>query len=769
MRVVKRSGQKVAVRFDALARRLKELAKDMDRDNVKVIDEVVQHVVGALYDEIPTHDIDDLLAEESIAMSTQHPHLATLAARVVASNIQKQAAKTFGEMLERIGDGLSLPRAPWVDDVIFSERDFLFDYFGLRTLQRSYLLRDDAGAIVETPQMLWLRVAMGIHGDDEARVRETYDALSLLKFTHATPTLFNAGTRRAQLASCFLLGVEDSIAGMYQCVADCAQISKWAGGIGLSLSDVRAAGSHISGTNGESSGILPFMKVLNACARHVNQAGKRNGSIACYLEPWHADIFAFLESKLPVGDEDSRARDLFPALWIPDLFMRKLVESIETTQIVDWCLFCPNEAPGLSDVYGEEFDSLYAKYEAEGRQRKKVPVKDVWNAILTSQMQSGVPYMLYKDTVNKRNAQKNLGILKNSNLCAEIVIKSGPRDTAVCNLASVALPQCVRDGAFDHDELDRLVRICVRNLNQVIDRTYYPTENARVNNQTHRPIGIGVQGLADVFMHLRLAWESEAVRELNFRIFETMYFAAVDESVEEAVRRGGPHGSWEGSPASHGILQFDMADGPLAYPLSRDWDALKAKIVRTGMANSTLLAPMPTASTSQILGNNEAIEPFTSNLYARRTLAGDFVCTNKWLVRHLGARWNDEVFRSLQASEGSAQDLPLDASARALFKTAYELPQRTLIDLAADRGVFVDQTQSLNLFVDAPGEGDRGATLTRRLTSMHIHAWKRGLKTGVYYTRTKAARQAKKITLKAQPSTSTRVECSGDACTMCSA
>jgi len=771
MRVRKRNGSLVQAKFDSITKRLKDLAWDLSKETLRELDEIAQMCIASMYDQMKTQEIDDLLSETAIAMSTTKPEFAVLAARVLASNVQKQAPRDFEgyvqAMADRLPGRLTFEYKEWMKDIVKPENDFLLDFFGLRTLSRSYLTRDDRG-FLETPQFLWMRVAIGIHGDDEKAVRETYEALSELRFTHATPTLFNAGTPRAQLASCFLMHCDDSISSMYaEVLSDCAQISKWAGGIGLCLTDVRASGSEIKGTNGKSSGIFPFMRVLNATAKHVNQAGKRNGSIACYLEPWHADIFAFLESKLPIGEEDSRTRDLFLAVWMPDLFMERLMKSIEKDEDVLWSLMCPSECPGLSDAFGESFKTLYEGYEKNGKFRKQVKVRDVWNAILTSQMQSGVPYIVYKDAVNKRNAQMNLGTIKNSNLCVEICLYSSPDETAVCNLASIALPKCTKENAFDFETLDKLTRICVRNLNKVIDRTFYPTERARRSNLLHRPIGIGVQGLADVFLKLGMAWTSEEARELNFRIFERMYFSAVDESSNLASELG-PYESYDGSPMFQGKFQFDMYDSAPPLPLSLPWDELRNKVSRTGLRNSTLLAPMPTASTSQILGNNEYFEPFTSNVYTRRTLAGDFVCVNKHLVSFFDKRWNAEVFNELQQAEGSVQGMKaLSDAEKSLFLTAYELPQRILIDLAADRQRFVDQTQSMNLFLRPPPGQDSGAWMTARITSMQRHAWQRGLKTGVYYTRTSAAVQAKKITTTQGPKA--KVICTDDVCTMCSA
>jgi ribonucleoside-diphosphate reductase alpha subunit len=662
---------------------------------------------------------------------TEHPDYEVLATRIVASNLQKICPGTFLAAMRKLrAAGVVTDEvvdvAAQVKDAIVPDRDFDFGYFGLKTLEKGYLQRVD-GNIIETPQYLFMRVAIGIHGTDLPSVHETYFHLSNGLFTHATPTLFNAGTPRPQMSSCFLIANKgDSIDGIYGTITEAAQISKWAGGIGVHISDVRAKGSHIKGTNGTSDGIIPMLRVYNATARYVNQAGKRKGSIAVYLEPWHADVMDFLELRLNQGDEEARCRDLFLALWIPDLFMQRVEEG------GNWSLMCPSECPGLNDVYGEEFNELYLKYESEGRAKKTVPAADVWKSIIKSQVETGNPYMLYKDSINRKNGQKNLGVIKSSNLCSEIVEYTDPDETAVCNLASIALPKYVRDGRFDYRRLHNVTKMVTKNLNRVIDRNFYPTESARRSNMRHRPIGIGVQGLADTFLLCDLAFDSEEARTMNAHIFETIYNAALEASHELALVDGS-YESFEGSPASLGILQFDMWPTPAKFSGRYDWDQLKEKIKAGGLRNSLLLAPMPTASTAQILGNNEAFEPYTSHIYLRRTLAGEFVIVNKHLVKELQAMnlWNPHTKDIIVRAGGSIQnikELPEDMKNK--YKTVWELSQKVIIDMAADRGHYVDQSQSMNLFVESPTIG--------KLSSMHMYAWKSSLKTGMYYLRSKA-------------------------------
>jgi ribonucleoside-diphosphate reductase alpha chain/ribonucleoside-diphosphate reductase subunit M1 len=632
-----------------------------------------------------------------------------------------------------------------VKDDIKPERDFEFGYFGLKTLEKGYLQKID-GEIIETPQYLYMRVAIGIHGHDIDHVLETYDALSKGLFIHATPTLFNAGTPRPQMSSCFLIAnKEDSIDGIYDTVKECARISKWAGGIGLHVHDVRANKSHIRGTNGTSDGIIPMLRVYNTTARYVNQAGRRKGSIAVYLEPWHADILDFLEIRLNQGDEEARCRDLFSAMWIPDLFMKR-VESDG-----NWSLFCPDTARGLSDVYGKEFEDLYEKYEADGLATKVVPASEIWKAIIKSQSETGTPYMLYKDACNEKSNHKHLGTIKSSNLCTEILEFTDKDETAVCNLASIALPKYVdvEKKEFNHEELHRVTKMITRNLNKVIDKNFYPTENGKRSNMRHRPIGIGVQGLADVFIMLRMTFGSEESRKLNIDIFETIYHASLESSYELAEMYG-PYESFKGSPFSKGILQFDMWDRDPKFSGRYDWNAMR-ELVKKGTMNSLLLAPMPTASTSQILGNNECFEPYTTNIYLRRTLAGEFVVVNKHLVNDLKERglWSKEMKDLMVKANGSVQniiDIPDDL--KELYKTVWEMSQKTIIDMAADRAVYIDQSQSMNLFVESP-------TISK-LSSMHMYAWKTGLKTGMYYLRSKAKSRPIQFSLEAE-------------CSMCSA
>ena len=613
--------------------------------------------------------------------------------------------------------------------MVEKERDYLFGYFGLKTMQKVYLNEG------ETPQYMFLRVALGIHGDDYAAVKETYDLLSNKKFTHATPTMINAGMNMPQMSSCFLTQVEDSIQGIYENIGKCAQISKHAGGIGVHVQDVRSKGSVIKGTNGTSDGIIPMLRVYNSTARYVNQSGRRKGSFAVYLEPWHPDIFDFLELRLNQGDEDARCRDLFTAMWIPDLFMKKVEKNDQ------WALFDPSECPGLSDAYGPAFEELYNWYFKEGRAKKIVPAMSIWQAILKSQIETGTPYMLYKDTCNARSNQKNLGTLKGSNLCSEILEYTAKDEIAVCNLASLALPEYVRNGEFDFEEIHRVTKVVTRNLNKVIDRNYYPVPDAKKSNMRHRPIGIGVQGLADVYIMMGLAFDSEEASKLNTRIFETVYHAALEASVELA-RKDGCYESFSGSPASEGILQFDLAGASKSFDWHYDWDYMRSCVRMTGLRNSLLLAPMPTATTSQVLGNNECFEPYTSNLYLRRTIAGEFVVVNKHLVKKLQelGLWDNDMKNEIIRHNGSVQNTQsIPVEIKRLFKTAWEISQKVIIDQSRDRGYFVCQSQSLNLFVESP-------TLAK-LSSMHMYGWKQGLKTGMYYLRTRPKAAPIQVTL----------------------
>jgi ribonucleoside-diphosphate reductase alpha subunit len=747
MRVIKRSGRIEDVKFDKVTNRISKLTYGLS-ENVDA-SMIAQQVFSSMYDNIKTHEIDTLSAEICIGMITSDPDYEVLATRIVASNIQKRVPSTFSEAMQKLCDAGIVTEevakvSSKIDTYIKPERDYDFGYFGLKTLERGYLQKIN-DEIVETPQYLYARVSIGIHGDDVERVVETYEAMSKGFFIHATPTLFNAGTPRPQMSSCFLVAnKDDSIDGIYDTVKECAQISKWAGGIGLHIHNIRANKSHIRGTNGTSDGIIPMLRVYNATARYVNQAGRRKGSIAVYLEPWHADILDFLEIRLNQGDEEARCRDLFSAMWIPDLFMKRVEEGGQ------WSLFCPDKAKGLSDVYGKEFEELYEKYEREGLANKVVPAADIWKAIIKSQSETGTPYMLYKDACNKKSNQKNLGTIKSSNLCCEILEHTDKDETAVCNLASIALPKFVNKetGEFDYDELHRISKMVTRNLNQVIDKNFYPTDTAKRSNMRHRPIGIGVQGLADVFIMCREPFGSEKSREMNRLIFETIYHASLESSCELADKHGA-YETFEGSPFSQGILQFDMWDAPKLSG-RYDWNAMRER-VKKGTRNSLLLAPMPTASTSQILGNNECFEPYTQNIYVRRTLAGEFVVVNKHLVEDLKkvGLWSKEMKDLMVKANGSVQSIiDIPANIKELYKTVWEMSQKVIIDMAADRGVFIDQSQSMNLFVESP-------TLSK-LSSMHFYAWKAGLKTGMYYLRSKAKARPQQFSLEAE-------------CTACSA
>lgn len=731
MRVIKRSGRIEDMKFDNVTNRIKNLTYGLSEkcDSTKV----AQQVFSSLYDNITTQEIDTLSAEICIGMITSDPDYETLATRIVASNIHKVCPNNFHLAMRKLHKaGVVTDQivevAQQVKGVIDTDRDFDFGYFGLKTLEKSYLQRVD-GKLVETPQYMFMRVSIGIHGDDINSVIETYDMMSRGLFIHATPTLFNSGTPRPQMSSCFLIANKgDSIDGIYGTLTECAQISKWAGGIGMHIHEIRANKSRIRGTNGQSDGIIPMLRVFNATARYVNQAGRRKGSIAVYIEPWHADIMDFLELRLNQGDEEARCRDLFSALWIPDLFMKRVEEG------GNWSLFCPDKAPGLSDVYGKEFEELYLKYEEDGRANSTVPAAEVWKAILKSQSETGTPYMLYKDACNSKSNQKNLGVIKSSNLCTEIIEYTDKDETSVCNLASIALPKYVNKEtkSFDYGALHKATKVVTKNLNRVIDRNFYPVETARRSNMKHRPIGLGVQGLADVFILCGLSFDCEESRLMNAHIFETMYHAALEASSELAEVEGS-YESFQGSPASEGLLQPDMWEGDTKFSGRYDWDAMRERVKTKGLRNSLLMAPMPTASTAQILGNNECFEPYTTNIYLRRTLAGEFVVVNKHLVEDLKkvGLWSKEMKDLMVKAGGSIQnivDIPDDI--KKLYRTVWEISQKCIIDMAADRGRFIDQSQSMNLFVESP-------TMSK-LSSMHMYAWKAGLKTGMYYLRSKA-------------------------------
>ncbi len=757
MLVLKRDGRRESVRFDKITARIENLCYELDPKFIQPI-EVAKKVIDGLYDGVSTTELDNLASEVCASLTVKHPDYATLAARIAISNLHKTTSQSFSNTMKRLytyvnpktGGNASLidpevygivkKNAARLDETIDYKRDFGYDYFGYKTLEKSYLIRLD-GKVVERPQHMLMRVAVGIHKEDIESAIETYNLLSEKWFTHATPTLFNAGTPKPQLSSCFLLTMkDDSIDGIYDTLKNCAKISQSAGGIGLSIHHVRAKGSYIKGTNGVSNGIVPMLRNFDMTARYVDQGGgKRKGSFAIYLEPWHADVKDFLELKRNHGKEEMRARDLFYAMWIPDLFMKR-VEQNE-----DWSLFCPNEAPGLSDCHSEEFERLYEKYEKEGRARETIKAQELWFEILESQIETGTPYMLYKDAANSKSNQKNLGTIKSSNLCTEIIEYTAPDEVAVCNLASLALPKFISTGPdgkafFDHQKLYEITKVATKNLNKVIDVNYYPVEEARKSNFRHRPIGLGVQGLADAFIMLRMPFDSPEAKGLNEDIFETIYYAAMETSMELA-RTQGTYETYEGCPASQGIFQFDLWN---VTPKSNryDWVSLKEKVKKFGLRNSLLVAPMPTASTSQILGNNECFEPYTSNIYTRRTLSGEFIIVNKHLMKDLIelGLWNDSMRNRLISTNGSVQSVPgIPQHIKDIYKTVWEISQKIIIDMAADRGAYICQSQSMNIFMQDPNFG--------KLTSMHFYAWKKGLKTGMYYLRSQAATSAIKFTL----------------------
>ena len=758
--VTKRNGDRVPVSFNEVLSRIQKLADGLAHVNP---DLVAQKVCTQIQDGIKTSELDEFAAEVCAMMQARfHPNYGKLAARLVIDNHQKKTASRLVEVAQVLFDEgvvneeyYKVAQDLGLETMIDYSRDFMFDYFGYKTLENGYLLRRRDGRVWERPQHMWMRVAIQLHGTDTGRVRQTYDALSQGFFIHATPTLFNSGTNHPQLSSCFLVHMEDdSIKGIYNTLAECAQISKWAGGVGLSVHNIRARGSEIKGTNGKSTGLTPMLKVFNDTAKYVNQGGKRNGSFAVYLEPWHADIEEFLRLKLNTGNEDERARDLFYGLWIPDLFMQRV------EQDGYWSMFSPDTCPGLADCWGDAFTELYCHYERKNLAMREIPAKKLWQMILDAQIQTGTPYLLYKDACNAKSNQQNLGTIKSSNLCTEIIEYTSPEETAVCNLGSLALPKFVKDGRFDFEELRKYTAILARNLDIVVDKTYYPTEKCRTSNLRHRPIGIGVQGLADVFAMLRIPWSSQKAADLNREIFENIYYAAATQSMLAASPKDEWHGialgvgnaypSFEGSPVSQGKLQYHLwGETPKSEYLN--WDGL-ANLCAGGMRNSLLIAPMPTASTSQILGNNECFEPFTSNLYSRRVLSGEFIVINKYLVEDLVARgmWTPEVRTEIIANNGSIQSMVgLPGELRELYRTAWEIPMKTLINMARDRAPFICQSQSLNLFVADPTYS--------KLSSMHFYAWKQGLKTGCYYLRTKAAAKAQQFTV--EPS----------ACVSCSA
>ena len=750
MYVVKRDGRRESVKFDKITARIKKLCYGLNP--LVTPEKVAMKVIEGLYDGVTTSELDNLAAEVAATNTITHPDYALLASRIAVSNLHKNTKKSFSETVKDLYeyvDPKTNEKAPLISDEVYSvimknadvldstiiyDRDFRYDFFGFKTLERSYLLKLN-GEVAERPQQMLMRVAMGIHTDDIDAAIETYNYMSEGWFTHATPTLFNSGTPKPQMSSCFLLTTkEDSISGIYDTLKQCAQISQSAGGIGLSIHDIRATGSYIKGTNGTSNGIVPMLRVFNDTARYVDQGGgKRKGSFAIYVEPWHADIFDFLDLKKNHGKEEQRARDLFYALWIPDLFMKRVEEN------GDWTLMCPNECPGLSDTYGKKFEKLYKKYESEGKGRKTMKAQELWFKILESQIETGTPYMLYKDAANEKSNQKNLGTIKSSNLCTEIIEYTAPDEVAVCNLASIALPKFVVDGKFDHEKLFNVTYRVTKNLDKVIDANYYPVPEARNSNMRHRPIGIGVQGLADAFILMRHAFDSPEAKQLNKEIFETIYYAAVTASKDLAIENG-PYETWKGSPISEGVFQFDMWK---VKPSDRwEWELLREEVKKHGVRNSLLLAPMPTASTAQILGNNECFEPYTSNIYTRRVLSGEFIIVNKHLLRDLVKLgiWNDRLKNKLMASNGSIQNIDeIPENIKELYKTAWEISQKEILDMAADRGAYIDQSQSLNIFMENANFA--------KLTSMHFYGWKAGLKTGMYYLRTKSATDAIKFTL----------------------
>ena len=771
MFVVKRDGRKEPIMFDKITARIRKLNYGLNPlvDPVRV----AMRVIEGLYDGVTTSELDNLAAEIAATMTTTHPDYAKLAARISVSNLHKNTKKSFSETMTDLYEYVN-PRtgkkAPLLSDEVYKiiqknadkldssiiyNRDFGYDFFGFKTLERSYLLKLN-GNIVERPQHMLMRVSIGIHLEDIESALETYELMSKRYFTHATPTLFNSGTPKPQMSSCFLLTMkDDSIDGIYDTLKQTAKISQSAGGIGLSIHNIRATGSYIAGTNGTSNGIVPMLRVFNDTARYVDQGGgKRKGSFAIYVEPWHADIFAFLELKKNHGKEEMRARDLFYAMWTPDLFMKRVEEN------ADWTLMCPNECPNLYDVHGDEFEALYLQYEKEGKGRKTIKARDLWEKILESQIETGTPYMLYKDSANRKSNQKNLGTIRSSNLCTEILEYTSPDEVAVCNLASIALPMFIKDGTFDHQALfDVTVRV-TKNLNRVIDRNYYPVKEAENSNFRHRPVGLGVQGLADAFIMLRLPFTSEEAKQLNQDIFETLYFAAVSASAEEA-KKDGPYQTYKGSPMSKGEFQHNLwgiKDDELSGRW--DWATLRKTVKKQGVRNSLLVAPMPTASTSQILGNNECFEPYTSNIYTRRVLSGEFIVVNKHLLEDLVDRglWNEDMKQELMRNNGSVQSIEgIPDDLKELYRTVWEMSMKDIIDMSRQRGYFIDQSQSLNLFME-------GATMAK-LTSMHFYGWKSGLKTGMYYLRTKSAVDAIKFTLdtKAKPEAVPAVEATSKA------
>jgi ribonucleoside-diphosphate reductase alpha chain len=781
MYVVKREGKKEPVKFDKITARIIKMCYGLDP--LVSPEAVAMKVIEGIYDGVSTSDLDNLAAEVAAAKTIDHPDYALLASRIAVSNLHKETKKTFSDVMQdlynyidpKTGENAALlskevhdiimDNKNLLDSSIIYDRDFRYDYFGFKTLTRSYLMKLN-GNIAERPQQMLMRVSVGIHKNDIESAIRTYNLMSEGWFTHATPTLFNSGTPKPQMSSCFLLTTkEDSIDGIYDTLKSCAQISQSAGGIGLSIHDIRATGSYIKGTNGTSNGIVPMLRVFNDTARYVDQGGgKRKGSFAMYLEPWHADVFDFLDLKKNHGKEEQRARDLFYALWIPDLFMKRVKEN------GDWTLMCPHECPGLSDTHSKEFEKLYTKYEKDGKGRKTIKAQDLWFKILESQIETGTPYMLYKDAANAKSNQQNLGVIKSSNLCTEIIEYTAPDEVAVCNLASLALPKYVKDDAtFDFEKLFEVTYQATINLNRIIDENYYPVKEAKNSNLRHRPIGLGVQGLADAFIMMRLPFESEEAKALNREVFETIYFASMTAS-KDLAKEDGAYETYPGSPVSKGVFQFDMWD---VKPTARwEWDLLKDEVKKYGVRNSLLLAPMPTASTAQILGNNECFEPYTSNIYTRRVLSGEFIIVNKHLLKDLVKEglWDKTMRQKIMAANGSVQNIEdVPENLKQLYKTAWEISQKAIIEQAADRGAYICQSQSLNIFMENANFG--------KLTSMHFYGWEKGLKTGMYYLRTKAATDAIKFTVdkdvvaKSTSKSKEEIACSlddPDDCEMCS-
>jgi len=775
MEVIKRDGRRERIILDKITNRIGSLWRKEPQLN-KLVDPmgVAIKVVEGLYDGVTTVDLDILAAETAATMATIHPDYANLAARIAVSNLHKETKQLFSEVVYDlyyyINPKTDCP-APLVSDELYNlvitnkdlinnwidyNNDYDYDYFGFKTLEKSYLLKLN-GRVAERPQHMLMRVALGIHGSDFESVKKTYELMRDKYFTHATPTLFNSGTPSPQMSSCFLLDMnDDSITGIYKTLADCAKISQYAGGIGLATHKIRATGSYIAGTNGTSSGIVPMLRVYNNTARYVDQAGRRKGSFAMYIEPWHADIFEFLDLKKNTGSEEHRARDLFYALWIPDLFMKRVKEN------GTWTLMCPNECKGLYEVYGNKFEELYIQYEQKSKVRKVVKAQDLWLKIIHSQIETGTPYMLYKDACNTKSNQQNLGTIKSSNLCAEICEYTDKDEIAVCNLASICLPKFVRTCSsgsyFDHNMLYNIVKQVIYNLNKVIDKNFYPLPETRRSNMRHRPVGLGVQGLADVFALMRLPFECDSAKTINREISETMYFAALSASHELALTEGS-YETFDGSPLSMGLFQFDLWNEQTNLSGKWDWDGLRERIMRDGVRNSLLIALMPTASTAQIMGNNDAFEPFTSNMYTRRVLSGEFIVINKYLLNDLMelGLWNENMKELLMHDNGSVQNLNIPDNLKQVYKTVWEISMKNVIDMAADRGKFVDQSQSMNLFLESPQ--------IDRVSKMHMYAWSKGLKTGMYYLRTKSAMNAVKVTLKPKPKTCS----SDDTCLTCSA